>query len=121
MRSNFEIKQNSAKKHWVTARKQPLEFGAGTYCHSRLSKKKGLYFCHHPQWRGLPMQTNIESLKQRIDQLHLEHRDLDDVIARLAEKPGQDQLQLQRLKKKKLLIKDQISHLERQLTPDIRA
>ena len=65
------------------------------------------------------MQTNIESLKQRINELHLEHRDLDDVIARLAEKPGQDQLQLQRLKKKKLLIKDQISHLERQLTPDI--
>jgi hypothetical protein len=36
-------------------------------------------------------------------------------------KPGQDQLQLQRLKKKKLLVKDQISQLERQLTPDISA
>lgn len=67
------------------------------------------------------MQTDIDSLKQRINQLHLEHRDLDDVIARLGDKPGQDQLQLQRLKKKKLLLKDQISHLERQLTPDIRA
>lgn len=67
------------------------------------------------------MQTVIDTLKQRINQLHLEHRDLDDVIARLGEKPGQDQLQLQRLKKKKLLLKDQISHLERQLTPDIRA
>ncbi len=67
------------------------------------------------------MQTDIDSLKLRIHQLHLEHRDLDDVIARLGEKPGQDQLQLQRLKKKKLLLKDQISHLERQLTPDIRA
>lgn len=67
------------------------------------------------------MQTDIDTLKQRINQLHLEHRDLDDVIARLGEKPGQDQLQLQRLKKKKLLLKDQISHLERQLTPDIRA
>ena len=65
--------------------------------------------------------TNIDSIKDRINQLHLEHRDLDDVIAKLAEKPGQDQLQLQRLKKKKLLLKDQISHLERQLTPDIRA
>ena len=70
---------------------------------------------------GLPMQTDFESLKQRINQLHLEHRDLDDVIARLAEKPGQDQLQLQRLKKKKLLLKDQILQLERQLTPDVRA
>lgn len=67
------------------------------------------------------MQTDIDSLKLRINQLHLEHRDLDDVIARLGEKPGQDQLQLQRLKKKKLLLKDQIWHLERQLTPDIRA
>lgn len=67
------------------------------------------------------MQTDIDSLKQRIQDLHLEHRDLDDVINRLAEKPGQDQLQLQRLKKKKLHLKDQISQLERQLTPDIRA
>ena len=67
------------------------------------------------------MQTDIDTLKQRITQLNLEHRDLDDVIARLGEEPGQDQLQLQRLKKKKLLLKDQISHLERQLTPDIRA
>ena len=67
------------------------------------------------------MQTETDSLKQRINELQLEHRDLDDVIASLAVKPGQDQLQLQRLKKKKLLIKDQILHLERQLTPDIRA
>jgi len=67
------------------------------------------------------MQTDIDSIKERINQLHLEHRDLDDVIAKLGEKPGQDQLQLQRLKKKKLLLKDQISHLEGQLTPDIRA
>ena len=67
------------------------------------------------------MQTDIDTIKHRINQLHLEHRDLDDVIARLGEEPGQDQLQLQRLKKKKLLLKDQISHLERQLTPDIRA
>ena len=67
------------------------------------------------------MQTDIDSLKKRIHELNLEHRDLDDVIAKLAEKPGQDQLQLQRLKKKKLLVKDQISHLERQLTPDISA
>ena len=67
------------------------------------------------------MQTDIDSIKERINQLHLEHRDLDDVIAKLGEKPGQDQFQLQRLKKKKLLLKDQISHLEGQLTPDIRA
>ena len=67
------------------------------------------------------MQTDLEILKKRILELNLEHRDLDDVIAKLAATPGQDQLQLQRLKKKKLLIKDQIYQLERQLTPDISA
>ncbi|HSQ04432.1 MAG TPA: YdcH family protein [Burkholderiales bacterium] len=65
--------------------------------------------------------TEVETLKQRIDQLHLEHRDLDDVISRLCQNPTQDQLQLQRLKKRKLYLKDQIALLERQLTPDIPA
>ena len=65
--------------------------------------------------------TDGEVLRQRIDQLHLEHRDLDDVIARLSQSAIQDQLQLQRLKKRKLYLKDQIAHLERQLTPDIPA
>ncbi len=63
----------------------------------------------------------IQSLKQRINELHIEHRDLDDIIDQLVDKTGQDQLQLQRLKKRKLHLKDQISVLERQLTPDIRA
>jgi len=62
-----------------------------------------------------------EVLRQRIDQLHLEHRDLDDVIARLSVNPIQDQLQLQRLKKRKLHLKDQIALLERQMTSDIPA
>ena len=65
--------------------------------------------------------TDGEVLRQRIDQLHLEHRDLDDVISRLCINPIQDQLQLQRLKKRKLFLKDQIALLERQLTPDIPA
>jgi hypothetical protein len=70
---------------------------------------------------GLPMQTDHEILRRRILELNVEHRDLDDVISKLAQKPGQDQLQLQRLKKKKLQVKDQIFLLERQLTPDISA
>ena len=65
--------------------------------------------------------AEVETLQQRIDQLHIEHRDLDDVIYRLAESAIQDQLQLQRLKKRKLYLKDQIHLLERQLTPDIPA
>jgi hypothetical protein len=65
--------------------------------------------------------ADVQVLKQRIYQLNIEHRDLDDVISRLSQSPAQDQLQLQRLKKRKLLIKDQIAMLERQLTPDIPA
>lgn len=65
--------------------------------------------------------ADVEALKQRIHQLHVEHRDLDDVISRLSHSPAQDQLQLQRLKKRKLYLKDQIAMMERQLTPDIPA
>lgn len=65
--------------------------------------------------------AEVESLKHRIDELHLEHRDLDEVINRLIDSPTQDRLQLQRLKKRKLYLKDQITTLERQLTPDIPA
>jgi hypothetical protein len=65
--------------------------------------------------------TDVDALKDRIGQLHIEHRDLDDVISRLSQSTAQDQLQLQRLKKRKLYLKDQIAMLERQLTPDIPA
>jgi hypothetical protein len=65
--------------------------------------------------------ADVETLRQRIHQLQIEHRDLDDVISKLSQSPAQDQLQLQRLKKRKLYLKDQIAMLERQLTPDIPA
>lgn len=65
--------------------------------------------------------VDVESLKQRIHQLQIEHRDLDDVISQLSHSTAQDQLQLQRLKKRKLFLKDQITVLERQLEPDIPA
>ena len=65
--------------------------------------------------------ADVEGLRSRIHQLHTEHRDLDDVICRLSQSAAQDQLQLQRLKKRKLLLKDQIAMLERQLEPDIPA
>ena len=57
----------------------------------------------------------------RIIELQVEHRDLDDVILRLTGLPGHDELQLRRLKKKKLQIKDQILQLQIQLVPDIPA
>jgi hypothetical protein len=67
------------------------------------------------------MDLDTESLKAKLAALKSEHRDLDDVIARLSEQAPFDQLQLQRLKKRKLLLKDQISKLESELLPDIIA
>ncbi len=65
--------------------------------------------------------TEVDSVKVKINQLQLEHRDLDDVILQLSQSSAQDQIQLQRLKKRKLFLKDQIALLERQLEPDILA
>ena len=58
---------------------------------------------------------------QRLSALEIEHHDLDDVIGRLVIDRSQDQLQLQRLKKRKLLLKDQIQRLRARLIPDIIA
>lgn len=62
-----------------------------------------------------------KELRRRLEDLRLEHRDLDDVIARLADTHPFDYLQLQRLKKRKLSLKDQIAKLENALIPDIIA
>jgi len=62
-----------------------------------------------------------EQLEARILALEIEHHDLDDVIARLVEDPTQDELQLRRLKKRKLLLKDTIARLRDRLIPDIIA
>jgi len=64
---------------------------------------------------------NQEELKRRLEDLRIEHRDLDDVIARLSDNAPFDQLQLRRLKKRKLALKDQITQLESALLPDIIA
>ncbi len=62
-----------------------------------------------------------EATRARLETLRSEHRDLDEVIDRLIEKAPFDQLQLQRLKKRKLGLKDQILRLESRLIPDIIA
>jgi len=67
------------------------------------------------------MNDILDDLSARLEQLKSEHRDLDDVIDRLTEAPAPDLLQLQRLKKRKLLIKDQIAKLESGSIPDISA
>jgi hypothetical protein len=60
---------------------------------------------------------NVEKLRG----LRIEHRDLDEVISRLSMDIHIDELQLKRLKKRKLLLKDQILKLESQLIPDLNA
>lgn len=62
-----------------------------------------------------------EEMRKRLTQLRVEHRDLDAAIAALSESSAQDQLQVARLKKRKLRLKDQISLIEDYLTPDIIA
>jgi len=61
------------------------------------------------------------AILERIAQLKIEHRDLDQVITRLMQDASHDELQMRRLKRRKLLLKDQITLLERQLNPDIPA
>jgi len=60
-------------------------------------------------------------IEERIAALEVEHQDLDDVIERLSGQPDQDQLQLRRFKKRKLILKDSISRLKILLVPDIPA
>jgi len=57
-------------------------------------------------------------LQARLIELRAEHRDLDEAINRLTASPPDDDLMLRRLKKRKLLIKDRISAIERALDPD---
>jgi hypothetical protein len=62
-----------------------------------------------------------ELMLDRLQELQVEHRDLDEIIDRLSEDPLVDQLQIQRLKKRKLHLKDMIRKLESTLIPDIEA
>lgn len=80
------------------------------------SKRKGLSLANF----SLTDEEKSQILA-RIHALEVEHSDLNEIIDRLAQDPIQDQLQLRRLKKRKLLLKDQISLLKNRLIPDIIA
>jgi len=69
----------------------------------------------------LSVITSVTEMRVKLEELRSEHRDLDDVIQRLAETSPFNQLQIQRLKKRKLALKDQIIKLESKLLPDIIA
>ena len=66
-------------------------------------------------------QQDRQAIETRIKELQEEHQDLDDVVARLALDPFVDQLRLRRLKKRKLLLKDQMERLKSLLIPDLNA
>jgi hypothetical protein len=66
-------------------------------------------------------EEKIEALRAKLDDLESEHRDLDAVIDRLLDGGAFDQLQLQRLKKRKLKLRDQIQDIEGQLVPNLIA
>ena len=67
------------------------------------------------------VNTELFQRLERLRELRIEHRDLDDVISRLQLDLRVDELQLKRLKKRKLLLKDQIIRLESELIPDLNA
>lgn len=67
------------------------------------------------------MLQDREELRRELQTLLSEHRDLDDVIEQISDAVPFDQLQVQRLKKRKLILKDQITRLQALLLPDIIA
>ncbi len=67
------------------------------------------------------IETEIFRNVERLKQLRVEHRDLDQVIARLVHDPHVDQVMLRRLKRRKLLLKDMITQLESARIPDLNA
>jgi len=64
---------------------------------------------------------NEAELRVQLARLQQEHRDLDAAISALQDAPGSDLLQVQRLKKRKLWLRDRIAFIEDQITPDIIA
>lgn len=67
------------------------------------------------------LDEEVEAMRLRLAELRLEHRDLDEIIARLVQSRDVDQLQLVRLKKRKLMVKDTIARIESRLIPDLNA
>jgi len=63
------------------------------------------------------MEDNLHSLPRRLIELRIEHADLDNLIDRTIDDPAGDELVLRRLKKRRLLLRDQITRIEAELEP----
>ena len=68
-----------------------------------------------------PTMPRVEVLRVKLELLQREHRDLDDAIAALHAESRADPLTLRRLKKRKLMLKDQVPRISDEITPDIIA
>lgn len=66
-------------------------------------------------------KEETDRIRRRIVELQVEHRDLDQIIDMMTAQPGYNELQIRRLKKRKLQIKDSITLLQIQIEPDIPA
>ncbi len=64
------------------------------------------------------MSISKDQLREKLEELTIEHRDLDEALERLAEDPAHDMLKLQRMKKRKLALKDMINKIESMLIDD---
>ena len=69
----------------------------------------------------LTVSTRWSEIRAILNDLYQEHRDLDDAITHMAENPATNQLQLRRMKKRKLKLRDQIAYWESKLIPDLDA
>ena len=67
------------------------------------------------------MEDNLHSLPRRLIELRIEHADLDNLIDRTIDDPAGDELVLRRLKKRRLLLRDQITRIEAELEPQLPA
>ena len=103
-----------------------VEGAFGSLIQGAFTCRKSLLSCHEcaiRYWSQRPEAFNIEpdEIATWIEQLKVEHRDLDEVIQYLIETHHPDLMKIQRLKKRKLKLKDNIARLESRLIPDLDA
>ena len=91
-------------------------------CNTDIELTRGYYpFTGIPGHEFVGVVEEEREFRVQLGRLQQEHRDLDAAILALAGSPGFDLIQVQRLKKRKLVLRDRISYIEDQLTPDIIA
>lgn len=105
-------------------------FSTGCLAKKHPSRRRSFSFWRHGPGGAIRLENilhihwgamNDDGIRQQIELLKIEHRDLDDAISALQANPVADQLQVARLKRRKLALKDRIGILEDQIIPDIIA